>query len=105
MSGVCRVAAGIVYTQIVGVAEDQSLMTRCNLAVWVKNGHNIYPQATPLLWARAVDADRRVDCAPRYAATLAGLAVFVALWLRHVWHLVRSGIDADNERLRLQLPP
>jgi len=97
VSGVCRVAAGITYTQIVGVAEDQRQMTKCNLAVWVKNGHNIYPQVTPLLWARVIDADRRTDCHSRDTMTLVALTAFVILWTRHVYYIIRSGILANTQ--------
>jgi beta-1,3-galactosyltransferase 2 len=104
VSGVCRVAAGIIYTQIVGVAEDQRQMTRCNLAVWVKNGHNIYPDATPLLWARVVDADRSTDCAGRNATTLVGLILFVVLWVRHVLYIVRTGFAAGCQTCVQNVP-
>lgn len=95
VSGVCRVAAGIIYTQIVGVAEDQRQMTPCNLAVWVKNGHNIYPQAQPIIWARVVAGDRRTDCLSHDAATLVLAAVFLVLWTRHALYIVRSALVAN----------
>jgi len=91
ISGFCRVVAGISYTQIVGVVEDHSQMTRCGLATWVKNGHNIYPQATPKLWARAVDADSSRDCTTRNGLLLFEVLVFVGIWLKHLCLVIRSG--------------
>jgi galactosylgalactosylglucosylceramide beta-D-acetylgalactosaminyltransferase len=92
VSGICRVGSSILYTQIVGVAEDQRQMTRCNLATWVKNGHNIYPQATPTLWQRVVEGDRRTDCLSKNSFVFIALLVFVAIWSRHVYYLIRSGL-------------
>jgi beta-1,3-galactosyltransferase 2 len=103
VSGVCRVASKITYTQIVGVAEDQRQMTRCNLAVWVKNGHNIYPHATPAIWARVVDADRKRDCAGRQTFTLCILVLFIANWIRHIRYIVRSGVSAGYRTTDIEL--
>jgi len=90
VSGVCRVAAGISYTQVVGVLEDHGQMTRCGLATWVKNGHNVYPQATPELWTRAVDAESSRDCAARNRLLLFEVFVFIGIWLRHLYLVIRS---------------
>jgi len=91
IAGVCRVAADLPYTQVVGVLEDRSQMTRCGLATWVKNGHNIYPQATPGLWRRAVEADWSRDCSARNGLMLCELLVLIAVWLKHLYVVIRSG--------------
>lgn len=91
VTGVCRVVAGISYTQVVGVVEDHGQMTRCGLATWVKNGHSVYPQATPKLWRRAADADSLVDCSARNKLMLLELLVLIAIWLRHLYLIVRLG--------------
>lgn len=90
VTGSCRVVAGISYTQVVGVVEDHGQMTRCGLATWVKNGHNIYPQATPKLWTRAVDADSSRDCVARNRLLFIEVLVFVVIWLRHLYLVIRS---------------
>lgn len=90
VTGMCRVTEGISYTQIVGVVEDHAKMTRCGLATWVKNGHNIYPQATPELWSRAVDADLSRDCVARNGLLLFEVLLFVSIWLRHLYLVIRS---------------
>lgn len=92
VSGVCRVAAGISYTQVVGVIEDHRQLTRCGLATWVKNAHKIYPQATLKMWPRAVDADSSRDCAARNGFLLFEVLVFVGIWLKHLYVIIRSGI-------------
>lgn len=91
VTGVCRVVAGISYTQVVGVVEDHGQMTRCGLATWVKNGHSVYPQATPKLWRRAADADSLVDCSARNKLMLLELLVLIAIWLKHLYLIVRLG--------------
>ena len=91
VTGMCRVMAGISYTQIVGVVEDHGQMTRCGLATWVKNGHNIYPQATPVMWSRAVDADSSYDCVARNRLLMFEVIVLIGIWLKHLYHVVRSG--------------
>ena len=89
VSGICRVAAGIIYTQIVGVAEDQRQMTRCKLATWVKNGHNIYPAAVPPIWARVMDATRDKDCVGQRTGVFLGLTVFLVVWVKHIYTLTQ----------------
>lgn len=84
VSGICRVGAGIQYTQIVGVAENQRRMTKCHLATWVKNGHNIYPGATPVIWKRVEDADWERDCTGENAGTLVVVVAFLCLWTKHL---------------------
>ena len=91
VSGVCRVAAGMSYTQVVGIVEDHRQMTRCGLATWVKNGHNIYPQATPKLWARAVDADSSRDCTTRNGLLSLEVLVLIGIWLKHLYLVILSG--------------
>lgn len=91
VTGMCRVTAGISYTQIVGVVEDHGQMTRCGLATWVKNGHNIYPQATPELWSRAVDADSSRDCVARNRLLMCEVLVLIGIWLKHVYLVIRLG--------------
>jgi len=91
VTGVCRVLAGISWTQIAGIVEDHRQMTRCGLATWVKNGHKIYPQATSRLWAKAVDADSYRDCAARNGLLLLEVLVLIGVWLRHLYFVVRSG--------------
>jgi len=91
VTGACRVAAGISYTQIVGVVEDHGQMTRCGLATWVKNGHNVYPQAASVLWSRVVDADSSRDCTARNGLLAFELLIFVGVWLRHLYLVVRLG--------------
>jgi len=91
VTGACRVAAGISYTQVVGVVEDHGQMTRCGLATWVKNGHSVYPQATPKLWRSAVDADSLMDCSARNRLVLLELLVLMAIWLKHLYLIVRLG--------------
>jgi len=91
VTGMCRVTAGISYTQIVGVLEDHGQMTRCGLATWVKNGHNIYPQATPELWSRAVDADSSRDCVARNRLLMCEVLVLIGIWLKHMYLVVRLG--------------
>lgn len=91
VTGACRVVAGISYTQVVGVVEDHGQMTRCGLATWVKNGHNVYPQATPKIWQRAVDADSLMDCSARNRLVLLELLVLIAIWLKHLYLVVRLG--------------
>ena len=90
VAGICRVAAGISYTQVVGVVEDHRQLTRCGFATWVKNGHNIYPGATLKMWARAVDADSSVDCATRNGLLLFEVLLFVGIWLKHLYLVIRS---------------
>jgi len=91
VTGACRVVAGIAYTQVVGVVEDHRQMTRCGLATWVKNGHNVYPLATSKLWIRAVDADSLIDCPARNRLMLLELFVITAIWLRHLYIIIRLG--------------
>jgi len=90
VTGVCRVAAGISYTQVIGVVEDHRQMTRCGLATWVKNGHNVYPRATPEMWSRAVDADSSTDCPGRNGLLWLNVLVFVCIWLKHLYLVIRS---------------
>jgi len=91
VTGACRVATGMAYTQLVGVVEDHRQMTRCGLATWVKNGHNVYPLATPKLWRRAADADSLVDCSARNRLMFLELFVIIAVWLRHLYIVIRLG--------------
>jgi hypothetical protein len=88
VTGLCRAVAGIQYTQISGTAMDQSFMTACNLATWVKNGHNIVPERTPLLWQRVVD--KPDTCEVWHSATVCLLVVFIAFWCRHLWTLIKK---------------
>lgn len=89
VSGICRVMAGIIYTQIVGVAEDQRQMTRCNLATWVKNGHNIYPAAVPSIWERVKSSDRVRDCSRKNTIVFLVLLVFLVIWFKHIYTLTQ----------------
>jgi len=90
VTGVCRVAAGIMYTQLVGVLEDHRQLTRCGLATWVKNAHKVYPLATPVIWTRAVDADPSRDCTTRTGLLWFQVTVFVGICLRHLYFVIRS---------------
>jgi len=92
VTGACRVVVGISYTQVVGIVEDHRQMTRCGLATWVKNGHNVYPQATPKLWTRAVEANSLMDCSARNNLLFLELFVTVAVWLKHLYLIVRLGL-------------
>ena len=95
VSGLCRVIANIQYTQIVGVAEDQTKMTRCNLATWVKNGHNIYPMATPGIWARVVGADARTDCMLKNGAISVSLLISLSCWTQHLRGLYKFSLHSS----------
>jgi len=92
VTGVCRVAAGIAYTQLVGVLEDHRQLTRCGLATWVKNAHKVYPLATPLIWARAVDADPSSDCPSRTGLIFFQVVLFIGICLKHSYLVIRSRV-------------
>ena len=79
VSGMVRVAAHIQYTQIEGIVINKDLMTKCALATWAKNTHNIVPEQQIMIWEeRVVMADKDVDCAGRNGVILVMVLLFLA---------------------------
>lgn len=90
VSGMCRVAANIQYVQIPGTVVDQTVMTKCNLATWVKNSHNIWPAFVPELWKRVLDSHKERDCVGRNTVIFIIFLIFAACWCRLLWNLSKK---------------
>ncbi len=82
-AGMCRVAANLTYTQIPGVVVGGDQLTKCDLATWTKNTHNIVPEKMLMIWDDVKVADRG-DCLSRDGFKLFCLAIFLALWVKHL---------------------
>jgi hypothetical protein len=87
VGGLARIAAGVDYVQIAGVVVSQHELTRCALATWGKNAHNVVPERQEALWAET--GGEGGDCTSRN--TVLGVMVGVAalLWCCHMLHLCR----------------
>ena len=84
VTGVCRVVANISYTQIIGILEEERQMTRCKLATWVKNGHNIYPGKAVKIWASLEGSDEKKVCLERNVFSCVILFLFLFIWCKHL---------------------
>ncbi|KAK2169305.1 hypothetical protein LSH36_11g05033 [Paralvinella palmiformis] len=87
ITGMCRIRAGIQYTEIPGMVVGQDQMTPCNLAIWVKNGHNIVPGRAEMIWKRLQSVDRTKDCASRTTYLYMILIGFVLIWSRFMYRM------------------
>ena len=82
VAGMCRHAANMKYTQIPGVIISTEHMTRCSLATWAKNGHNVVPGRAVMLWQELEAAHQDIDCAGSNTWIFLGLLIFLAAWCR-----------------------
>ena len=62
VTGMVRETAKIPYVNIPGMAISQDAMSKCELATFAKNAHNVVPENQVKLWKRAVSADAAFDC-------------------------------------------
>ena len=91
VSGLCRVAAGIQYTQIEGVVMSRDDMTRCALATWAKNSHNIVPEQQLAIWQeRVMKIDRDKDCAGRDMVVYVIIGLGLLIWSRVMYKFIKQ---------------
>lgn len=86
IAGMCRVAANLTYTQIPGVVVGGDQLTRCDLATWTKNTHNIVPERMLTIW-EDVKVAQRGDCLSRDCFKVFLIMVFLSLWTKHLLSL------------------
>ncbi len=88
IAGMCRVAANLTYTQIPGVVVGGDQLTKCDLATWSKNTHNIVPEKMLEIWNRVKVADRG-DCLSRDSVKFFIFLGAAVLWIRHLLSLLK----------------
>ena len=86
IAGMCRVAANLTYTQIPGVVVGGDQLTKCDLATWTKNTHNIVPERMLTIW-QDVKVAHRGDCLQRDCVKGFFLVTFLLLWTKHLTSL------------------
>ena len=62
VAGMVRETAKIPYTNIPGMVISQDAMSKCELATFAKNAHNVVPENQVKLWNRAAEAEAARDC-------------------------------------------
>lgn len=82
VTGFCRETAGIPYRKIPGMVMGSDDMTKCGLATYVKNAHNINPDQCERFWNRVIVSETDPECEWRHARLGFALVVFALIWLK-----------------------
>ena len=91
VTGVCRMAAGIPYTQIPGTVVWQGYFDKCSVTTWVKNSHNVVPEQQVTLWNDIVlKADHLKHCGTRYTRLFIFIGAFAVFWCKLLYNLFKK---------------
>ena len=89
VAGMCREVAGIPYTNIEGMVISQDQMSKCDLATWAKNAHNVVPEIQQQLWTRALQANAYYDCTGQKIKKVVYLVLGLVIWARLLTFMMR----------------
>ena len=91
VTGICRSAVDIPYTQIPGVLMGHQYFDKCSVSTWIKNTHNVIPEQMTHIWNHMVlKGDKSKHCVASYLKMSTVLLIVAIVWVKILHTLYRK---------------